>query len=118
MVTGFYTPGAWHRGRRYMLCKQKVSHKSEMAGLFSRGDTILNKSFPLYLLLTFFPKMQVLDVILYLCVAIQGRCVSPWIAQPVRAVVRTYSEGPGFESRSGCTFFSPCDIWSPTWGCG
>jgi hypothetical protein len=32
-----------------------------------------------------------------------------------------YSEGPGFESRSGntflgCTFFSPCDIWRSTWG--
>jgi hypothetical protein len=26
-----------------------------------------------------------------------------------------YSEGPGFESWSGCTFFSPCDIWCPTW---
>ena len=25
-----------------------------------------------------------------------------------------YSEGPGFDSRSGCTFFSPCDIWRPT----
>jgi hypothetical protein len=25
-----------------------------------------------------------------------------------------YLEGAGFESRPGCTFFSPCDIWRPT----
>jgi hypothetical protein len=30
---------------RYMVCKQNVSHKSEMAGPFSRSDTIINKTF-------------------------------------------------------------------------
>jgi hypothetical protein len=40
----------------------------------------------------------------------------PWVAHSIRAVVRI-SEGPGLESRSGCTFFLPCDIWRPIWGC-
>jgi hypothetical protein len=45
VVTDFYPPGMVIRVGRYMVCKQKVSHKSEMAGPFSRGDTIINKTF-------------------------------------------------------------------------
>jgi hypothetical protein len=33
--------GVW----RYMIFKQKVSHKPEMAVPFSRGETIINKTF-------------------------------------------------------------------------
>jgi hypothetical protein len=45
MVTDFYLPGIVVGVGRYMVCKQKASHKSEMAGPFSRGGTIINKTF-------------------------------------------------------------------------
>jgi hypothetical protein len=47
MVTNFYPPGIVVGVGRYsnMVCKQNVSHKLEMAGPFSRGDTIMNKTF-------------------------------------------------------------------------
>jgi hypothetical protein len=45
MVNDFYPPGIVVRVGRYMVCKQKVSHMSEMAGPFSRGDTIINKTY-------------------------------------------------------------------------
>ena len=37
----------------------EVSHKSEMAGLFNRGDTIINKHFTL---LYFYSKSQLLGI--------------------------------------------------------
>jgi hypothetical protein len=54
MVTYLYPPGAdivlgVRKYMKYMVCKQKVSYKSEMAGPLSRDDTIINKTFTFYL---------------------------------------------------------------------
>jgi hypothetical protein len=42
-----------------MLCKQKVSHKSEMAGPVSRDGTIINKTFLHFIT---FKKPQIFSV--------------------------------------------------------
>jgi hypothetical protein len=48
MVSDFYPPGIVIGVGRYMVCMQKVSYKSEVAGPFSRGDTVINKTFTFY----------------------------------------------------------------------
>jgi hypothetical protein len=47
MVTNFYPPGAWHSGRSWDVHGMQAKGVSwvRMAGPFSRGDTIINKTF-------------------------------------------------------------------------
>jgi hypothetical protein len=71
MVTNFYPPDIVVRVRRnnWYASNFKVSHKIEITGPFSNGDTIINKtfSFTFYLVCNkCFQKRQVLEVILYL----------------------------------------------------
>jgi hypothetical protein len=46
-IDGYRFLSAWHSGSSWEVhgMQANVSHKSEMAGPFSRGDTIINKTF-------------------------------------------------------------------------
>jgi hypothetical protein len=55
------------------------------------------------------------DSLYFILYKFREKCVYKWPKSSVDRAAKRYSKGPGFKLRSGCTVFSPCHIWRPTW---